>query len=129
MDNLTTNIELLYEKAKDYAEINVELIKMHAIDKTADVVSSIMSRLVLLVSFTMFLLFVNISLSLYLGELLGETYWGFLIVSGVYLLITIIVSASRNKFIKVPITNLVIAKLLQTKSKSNNTNTNTDGVI
>lgn len=129
MDNLTNNIELLYERAKEYAEINVELIKMHAIDKAADIVSSIMSRLVLLVSFTMFLLFVNISLSLYLGDVLGETYWGFLVVSGIYLLITIIVSSSKDKIIKVPITNLVIAKLLKTKSKSNHTKTNTDGVI
>lgn len=129
MDNIATNIETLYEKAKSYAEINAELVKLKAIDKTADVVSSLLVRLIIVLGVAMFAFFVNIALSLYLGELLGENYLGFLVVSGIYLLITIIFSVSRDKLIKVPITNLVINKLLQTKTRSNNTNTTTDGNV
>lgn len=128
MDNIATNIETLYEKAKSYAEINAELIKLKAIDKTADVVSSLLARLIIILGIAMFLLFVNIALSLYLGELLGESYFGFLVVSGIYLVITIIFSVSRHKMIKVPLTNLIITKLLQDKSRANN-KTTTDGNV
>ena len=129
MDNIATNIELLYEKAKDYAEINVELVKLQAIDKTADVVSSLLVRLIIFLGVAMFLLFVNIGLSLYLGELLGKDYLGFLLVSCIYLLVTIIVSVSREKIIKVPITNLIIMKLLKKKTRSNHIKTEAHGVL
>ncbi|MBP0903669.1 hypothetical protein ACFSKN_03705 [Mariniflexile gromovii] len=129
MNNIATNIESLYEKAKDYAEINVELVKLRTIDKTADVVSSLVVRLIIFLGVAMFLLFVNISLGLYIGDLLGKDYLGFLVVSGIYLLITVILSVSRNKIIKVPITNMIISKLLEEKKRSNNIKTEEDGVL
>ncbi|WP_445731410.1 hypothetical protein [Mariniflexile sp.] len=116
MDTIATNIELLYEKAKSYAEINIELVKLNAIDKTSDIVSSVLARLLVIMVVAMFFLFVNIALSLYLGELLGKYYLGFLLVSGIYLIVALILHYNRDKIIKVPITNLVIAKLLKTKS-------------
>lgn len=129
MDTIATNIELLYDKAKNYAEINIELVKLYAIDKAADVVSSILARLVIIMGVAMVVLFVNISLSLYLGELLGSDYLGFLVVSGIYLVLTVIFSYNRDKIIKTPITNLIIAKLLKTKPRSNNSNIHPDGIV
>ncbi|WP_308992358.1 hypothetical protein QLS71_000815 [Mariniflexile litorale] len=129
METIAANIELLYEKAKNYAEINAELVKLYAIDKAADVVSSIFARLVIIVGVAMVFLFVNISLSLFLGDLLGEDYFGFLVVSGIYLIVTVILNYNRDKIIKVPITNLIIAKLLKSKSASNNSKTSQDGIL
>ncbi|MGA9637440.1 hypothetical protein [Flavobacterium sp.] len=116
METIATNIELLYEKAKDYAEINIELIKLNSIDKIADVLSSIVSRIVIFMFVVMFVLLVNIALSLYLGELLGKDYLGYSVVAAFYLILVIIINYNKDKIIKVPITNLVIAKLLKTKS-------------
>ena len=65
----------------------------------------------------MFTLFINIALSFYIGKLLGEMYLGFLIVSGIYLVLSIALFLYSNKLIKLPLTNLVIAKLLKTKAK------------
>lgn len=127
MENITTNMELLYEKAKDYAELNIELAKLNAIDKTSDVVSSLLSRILVSVGILMFFLFLNISLSLYLGDLLGKDYYGFLIVAGVYLLLTILLNVFRNVLVKVPVTNLIIAKLLKSKLKSKISKINEDG--
>ncbi|MDO7172343.1 hypothetical protein [Mariniflexile sp. AS56] len=127
METIATNIELLFDKAKNYVEINIELVKLYAIDKAADVISSLMARLVIIMGVAMFILFVNISLSLYLGELLGKDYFGFLVVSGLYLLLTIFLNYNRDKIIKTRITNLVIAKLL--KSKSKKSKPNPDGIL
>ncbi|AXP79619.1 hypothetical protein CJ739_521 [Mariniflexile rhizosphaerae] len=126
MDTIATNIELLYEKAKDYAEINIELGKLYAIDKIADVASSILSRLVITMGVAMVVLFLSIGLSLYLGELLGKDYFGFLVVSGFYLIVTICISFYRDKIIKAPVANLFIEKLLKKKHMLNNSKTNSN---
>lgn len=129
METIATNMELLYEKAKDYAEINLELAKLNAVDKTADIVSSLLARLLVIMVVAIFVLFLSLSLSLYLGELLGKEYLGFLVVSGFYLILAIMLHYNRDKIIKEPLTNVVIAKLLKTKSVSNNSKANQDGVL
>lgn len=123
MDNIATNVEQLYQKAKEYTETSIELFRLNAIDKTADVVSSLFARLALIMVVAMFTLFINIALSLYIGKLLGEMYLGFLIVSGFYLVLSIVIFYYSEKLIKIPLTNLVIAKLLKTKVKRTNSNT------
>jgi len=129
MDTIITNIDLLYKKAKDYADINIELIKLNSIDKIADVLSSLVSRIVLFMFIVMFVLLLNIALSLYLGELLGKTYLGYLVVAVIYLLLIIIINANKDRIIKIPITNLVIAKLLKSKSTSNGSKIKEDGIL
>ena len=120
METIATNIELLYKKAKEYADIHIELIKLNSIDKTADVLSSLVSRMVIFMFVVMFVLLVNIALSLYLGEVLGKDYLGYALVAAIYMVLIILINSFKDKLIKVPITNLVIAKLIKTKAKSNN---------
>ena len=129
MDTITTNIESLYKKAKEYADINIELLKLNSIDKTADVLSSLVSRLIIFMFVVMFVLLVNIALSLYLGELLGKDYLGYAVVAAMYLVLIIVINCYRDKLIKMPLTNLVIAKLLKTKSAANNSKNQQDGIL
>lgn len=127
METIATNIELLYEKAKNYAEVSIELVKLNAVDKTADIVSSLLARLLVIMVVAIFILFLSIALSLYLSELFGKDYLGFLGVSGFYLILALILHYQRDKLIKEPLTNVVIAKLLKSKSVSNDSKTNEDG--
>ncbi|WP_100612475.1 hypothetical protein [Confluentibacter lentus] len=113
METTAKHIESLYNKVKEYTETSVELYKFHAIDVTADVVSSLVSRIAIVLAFSLFTLFVNIAISLLIGKLLGAYYLGFLIVSGFYLIITIIIYFFNDRLIKAPITDLVIAKLMK----------------
>jgi len=115
MDNTATNIELLYDKAKKYTETSMELFRLNAIDKTADVASSLMARMAIVMVVAMFTLFINIGIGLFIGKMLGEYYLGFMIVSLFYLILAIVLYLFSNQFIKIPITNLVIEKLLKTK--------------
>ncbi len=129
MDNIATNMEALYEKAKEYVDLNIELFRLNAIDKAADVLSSLFARLILIMVVAMFTLFINIALSLYIGKQLGEMYLGFLIVSGIYLVLSILVYYFSDKMLKLPLTNLVIAKLLKTKAKRNKSNTPNNEIV
>jgi len=126
MDNTATNIELLYDKAKKYTETSMELFRLNAIDKTADVASSLMARMAIVMVVAMFTLFVNIGIALLIGKMMGEYYLGFMIVSLFYLILAIVLHLFRNQFIKIPITNLVIEKLLKTKMNHQPIVTETD---
>ena len=113
MENKATTIEMLLEKAEDYTRTTVDLVKLTAVDKTADVMSSLLSRLAVSIVFVMFALLVNIGLSLWIGELLGKTYLGFFAVSIFYLLISIVLNIFKDEWIKIPVSNFIIVKMLK----------------
>jgi hypothetical protein len=113
MENKTTTIEMLFDKAEDYTKTTIELVKLNAVDTTADVLSSLLSRLAVSIVFVTFVLFVNIGLSLWLGELLGKEYYGFFIVSTAYLLLSVVLYICKDKWLKIPISNFIIVKMFK----------------
>lgn len=113
MENKATTIEMLFEKAEDYTRTTIDLVKLNAVDKTADVMSSLLSRLAVSIVFVMFAFLVNIGLSLWIGELLGKPYFGFFAVSSVYLLISIVLYIYKDEWIKMPVSNFIIVKMLK----------------
>jgi hypothetical protein len=117
MESAVKNIEVLYEKAKEYTQTTIELYKLIAAEKTAEVLASLVFRIVFLFLAAFFILFSSIGLSFYLGELLHSTAIGFLLVSFVYLILAILLYSFRDKWIKAPISNLIIKELLYSKSK------------
>ena len=60
MENNTSTIEMLFEKAEDYTRTTAELLKLQAVDKTADVVSSLFSRITVSIVFVMFAFFLKV---------------------------------------------------------------------
>ncbi|HKC69772.1 MAG TPA: hypothetical protein VKG26_16150 [Bacteroidia bacterium] len=114
-NNVTTSIETLIERAEDYSKTTVELFKLKVIDKTSEIVSSLVSQLIIFAVVALFVFIVNIGLSLWVGEMLGKPYYGFFAVAGFYLLVALIVYAGREKWIKTPAKNSIIAQLVKTK--------------
>jgi len=117
MESAVKNIEMLYEKAKEYTNTTLELYKLTAVDKAAEVISSLSFRLAFLLIAAFFTLFFNIGLSLYLGELLDSNAAGFFIVSLFYLVFAVLLYIFRQKWIKTPVSNLIIKELLYSKRK------------
>jgi hypothetical protein len=76
----------------------------------------LMARMAIVMVVAMFTLFINIGISLFIGKMMGEYYLGFMIVSLFYLILAIVLYLFSNQFIKIPITNLVIEKLLKPKA-------------
>jgi uncharacterized membrane protein len=83
------------------------------VEKTADVVSSVTSKLVILLIVAMFIFLLNIGLSLWISEILQSPYLGFLIVSGFYLIISVVVYYYRLQWLKNPISDKIVTKLLK----------------
>ena len=110
MDSQTNLIEPLLEKAETYSKTSFELLRLKALAKTADVTSTLFSRslFILLVSFFAFT--INIAVALWLGDVLGKNYYGFLIVAGFYALASIILLIVHPS-IKTRVNNTIIRQL------------------
>jgi hypothetical protein len=113
MENNATTIEMLFEKAENYTRTTVELTKLSAIDKTSDVLSSLLARLTVSIVIVLFIFFFTIGLSLWIGELLGKSYYGFFVLSIAYFLVSILLHYNKKRWIKMPISNYIIVKMLK----------------
>ena len=72
MENIANNIGKLYDKAEQYSRTSLELIKLNAIDKSSDVISSLAVVVSLTLILAVFTLFVNIGIALLIGGLLFQ---------------------------------------------------------
>lgn len=120
MGDVAESVDMLYEKAKKYTETSAELLALKTVDKTADVLSSLTSIVLIVIVVAMFTLFINVGLSLFIGNLLNEYYLGFFIVSGFYLVLGLVLYMFKDRLIKIPVTNLIIIKLLKSKKSDSN---------
>ena len=104
-------IDDIAQSVKKYAATNVELIKLEAIEKSALVGSSFLSSMILGVVIFLFLLFTSLSAGFYISARMGDTYSGFLIVSGFYLILCILLLSVKDKIIEKPVRDLIIRKM------------------
>lgn len=115
MTDNATPIAMLLEKAENYSKTTIELFKLHAIDKSADVVSSLVSRLAICLVVALFILILNVGVALWIGELLGKSYYGFFLLAGFYALIGTLLYIFRHQWIKYPVSNSIIKQILKQK--------------
>jgi hypothetical protein len=113
MEENANLLELLLERATDYGKTSIELVKLKALDKTADLVSSIIPVSVFILLISAFLLFLNLGIALWLGELLGKIFYGFFIVAGFYILTGLIIHFFLNNWIKKLVGDYFIKRILK----------------
>ena len=111
MSNESHPLENIMEQANNYVETRFQLFKLRSIDKSSQVVSSLASGLIVLIIILGAVMLLSIGLSLWIGELLGRSYYGFFVVGGFYLLAGLIVTASK-KSVKETIADSFIDKIL-----------------
>ncbi len=106
-------VEDLFEKAEAYAKTSFEIYKLKTVDKMAEVVASLVTRLIVILFLSFFFLMINIGLAIWLGESMGHVYYGFFIVSGIYAIIAVCLYVFRDTIIKNPIVNSIISQVLK----------------
>lgn len=113
MEDHTNLIEKLIEKASDYGKTSFELAKLRALEKTSQLISSLLSNAVVLIIISFFMLFLNLGLAIWIGQSLGEIYFGFFVVAGFYGIISILVCSFWRKWIKRKVGDSFIKQVLQ----------------
>lgn len=113
MEKTTQHIDSFVKEAGSYLENKKELFTLKAIDKVSDVASSTVSAIVLAIMWIIIFGLINFGAAFWIGEALGKIYLGFFIVAGFYILLAIILSSLRKPWLKVPLSNMLIKKLLK----------------
>ena len=113
MEDNAKLIETLFEKAADYGKTSLELVKLKAIDKTSDIVSSVIPHTAVFVLLVLFMLFLNLGIAFWLGEILGKIFYGFFIVAAFYVLAGIILHLFLHNWIKNLLNNYFIKQSLK----------------
>lgn len=112
MEDKAAPVEVLVERTQAYIKSSIQLFKLKATDKLAEIVSNIASSFVIVVIVALFCVNLNIAIALLLGDLLGKAWLGFVLVSGFYAFAGIIIYLLRDKWIKKPLRNSIIEQLL-----------------
>lgn len=114
MNNDTkTSLQVLLRAIEDYSETTVILCRLTAIDKAADVLSSLLVRLVLGGVIVLLILVLNTGISLWIGEQLGKDYYGFFVTAGFYAFLGVLLYIFKYQWIKRPVSNIIITKMLK----------------
>src|SRR5687768_9734786 len=112
MENQPSALEALLEKVKSYVETRIDLIKLKAVDKASTIVSTVVARIVIVVLVFFFIFLLNIGIALFLGDLLGKSYYGFFIVAGFYGITGLVLYLGKDKILKRPVSDAVIKNML-----------------
>ena len=110
METNAESIDLLLTRVEAFSKTNFELLKLKSIEKTADVGSTLFSRLLLILAICLFSLTFTIAISFWLGELLGKVFYGFFIVAFIYGIIGIVLFIIHPR-IKAKVGNEIIIQM------------------
>lgn len=113
METTRKTLEDLVGQVEDFGKTTFELSKLRAIETTATLVPAVLTRICVVAVFSFFVFVLNIGIALFLGDLLGNSYAGFFIVSGFYLLLGVVFHYFLHGWIKKPIAELIIKQILQ----------------
>jgi hypothetical protein len=113
MEEIKSPVEILLERGQAFAKTSIQLIKLKATGKVAEIISNFAAGFVMLILVALLFINLNIGIALLLGDMLGKIWMGFLILSGFYGFAGIVVYLFRDRWIKTPISNTVISQLLK----------------
>lgn len=107
-----SHLEELVDHVKDYIDTRSELIILKTTDKVASASGIAVSYLICIFLFVMVLVLLSIGAALWIGKALGDSFSGFFLIAGFYLLLLLIFFLGRSSLIKKPIANKVINEIL-----------------
>ncbi len=114
MEDKSLIIKFLVQIAESLTKTNLDLLKLKAISKSADAVSSIVQKIIVFTAVIVLITLLNIGLALWIGELVGKLYFGFFIVAAFYVLVVLVLHYIPG-IVKSPVNNALILKLLNNK--------------
>lgn len=113
MEEKSKLLEALLDRATDYGKVSLDIAKLKAVDKTSEIVSSVVPHSLVIILFSSFMLFLNLGLAIWLGDLIGRMYYGFFTIAAFYVILGIVIHFFMHKGLKKLIRNYVIKQLLK----------------
>jgi len=113
MQDQAKMIETLLEDATEYGKTSLEIVKLKAVDKSSEVISSLVFQTILFVLVISFIVFINLGLAIWIGKLLGQLYLGFFVMAAFYLIAGLIFYFFFQEKIKKHVRESIIKQVLK----------------
>ena len=113
METPANLVESLWEQTEDYGKTSYQLSKLKVLESCILIVTSLVAKVGVILVASLFVLVFNIGIAFLLGDLLGKVYYGFFIVAAFYFFAAIILHLFLYKWIKNPVSDLIINQVLQ----------------
>ncbi len=113
MEKAFAKAEELAGTIKAYMHTRMESVKLHTAEKSAAVIANLIAGAIVNLVFILAIVLASIAAALLLGNWMGYTWAGFLIMAGFYLVAGIIVWRLRTKLIGLPVMNAIIQQLFK----------------
>ena len=110
MDDTFSKADELVNDIKEYINVKLDAFKLTVAEKISRIAAVIIAGAVVAVAVLFFVIFISIAVAYFLGDWIGSTGMGFLIVAAFYLLIGIIIWSAKGKIIQIPIMNSILAQ-------------------
>ena len=111
MENTFEKADEIAQNLKDYVQTRIRLFKLDIAEK----ISAIIGKWIAITFLAVFLLigwvFLNVALAFFLAQITESGIYGFLIVGTLNLIIGCLIWLLKDKLIRIPIMNSIIAQL------------------
>jgi hypothetical protein len=107
-----SHIKLLIQNVKDYVNSQMRIIKLKAVDTSADFISSIIVVLTIALARCFFIFMLSFGFSFLIGAALGEISFGFFIMAAIWGMICAVLYFGRKKILKRSFKDAIIKKIL-----------------
>lgn len=108
METPLSSVESLFEPVEAYVKTTFELTKLKMLDSTTIIVTAMLARISVVMMISLFVLLLTVGVALWLGEILGNAYYGFFIIAGLYLVVGIVFHFFLYKWLKRPVSEIII---------------------
>lgn len=105
-------------KVKEYVDVRKEIFILTSVDKGSQLFANLVTDGLVLLFGVLGILFGSLAAGFYLSEVFGNTYAGFLIVTGFYFLLAIIFYVVKDKYVEKHVVNAIIKKFFRVKHEA-----------
>lgn len=113
MEDKELDTQDILNKVKDYIEVRKELAMLSAVEKGSQLFANLVTDGLVVLLLVLSGLFGSLALGFYLSEIIGNTYSGFLIITGFYFVLAIIIYATKDRYLEHRIISAVIKKFFR----------------
>lgn len=105
-------LEPLTDGLKAYIKTNMELIKLEMVERTSVIGSGLIASLAVALALVFSVLFISLFAAFYFSTYFGNSYIGFALVGGFYLLVGLVLLVAGKGLIERPMRDKIVEKIL-----------------
>ncbi len=114
------NFKDLYEQIRQIADTRIDLFKLDLVEKLSRLIYLIILFLVILIIVSIIMVFLSLTGASFFGNITGSSTLGYLIITGAYLFLFILLLTNRKKWLLNPILRQIAAVFFQNSDNNEN---------